>query len=186
MNTLTICVFGAASDAIPAVHKDGAFALGAGIARAGHRMVYGAGATGVMGAAARGMDSEKGYIIGVTPRFMDDIEPLYPCTELIYTETMAERKVIMEEQADAFIIGPGGIGTYDEFFQVLTLKELGRLGTKPIIVYNIDGYYNELLKAMEIGLEEKFIRDGVRELYCVCDNPEDALRVIEAAYREEA
>jgi uncharacterized protein (TIGR00730 family) len=99
---------------------------------------------------------------------------------------MAERKVIMEEKADAFIIGPGGIGTYDEFFQVLTLKELGRLGKKPIIVYNTNGYYNELLRAMDTGLQLKFIRDGVRELYCVCDNPEDALRVINEAYREEA
>ena len=185
MNVLNICVYGAASENIPAVYKDGAFALGASIARAGHRMVYGAGSTGVMGAAARGMDSEHGYIIGVTPRFIEDVEPTYSCTELIYTETMAERKVIMEEKAAAFIIGPGGIGTYDEFFQVLTFKELGRLGKKPIIVYNTQGYYDELLLAMKIGLEEKFIRDGVRDLYCVCDNPEDALRVIEDAYREE-
>ncbi len=141
----TICLYGAASDRISDDYRDDVFALGAEMGKRGHKMIYGAGATGLMGAAARGMDSVGGHVIGVTPHFMHELEPVYDCTELINTETMAERKNIMEKYGEAFVIVPGGIGTFDEFFQVLTLKELGRLGKKPIVLFNVDGYYNPWL-----------------------------------------
>ena len=86
---------------------------------------------------ALAFDAEGGKIVGVTPHFMHKLEPVSDlCTELIATETMAERKTIMEEKADAFVIVPGGIGTFDEFFQILTLRVLGR-HSKPIILYNV-------------------------------------------------
>ena len=124
---MNITLYGSASDRIDRAYIDGVEALGRAIAKRGHTMVFGAGSTGLMGAAARGMHAEGGNIIGVTPHFMHTLEPVSTlCTELIATETMAERKTIMEEKADAFVITPGGLGTLDEFFQILTLKILGR------------------------------------------------------------
>ena len=109
---MNITLYGAASDRIDRAYIEGVEALGRAMAKRGHTMVFGAGSTGLMGAAARGMAAEGGQIIGVTPHFMHELEPVFAqCTEIIHTETMAERKNIMEEKADAFIIVPGGIGT---------------------------------------------------------------------------
>lgn len=176
-----ICLYGAASDRISDDYRDDVFALGQEMGKRGHQMIYGAGETGLMGAAARGMDSVGGHIIGVTPRFMHDLEPVYNCTELINTETMAERKLIMERRGEAFVIVPGGVGTFDEFFQVLTLKELGQLGKKPIILFNVDGYYNPLVDAIRYGLKRGFVRQGAMDAFQVCNTPEEVLSAIEAA-----
>lgn len=177
----TICLYGAASDRISDDYRDDVFSLGQEIAKRGHRMIYGAGASGLMGAAARGMDSVGGHIIGVTPHFMHDLEPVYPCTELINTETMAERKYIMEQQGEAFVIVPGGIGTFDEFFQVLTLKELGQLENKPIVLFNVDGYYNPLVDAIRYGFKRGFVRQYAMNAFQVCNTPDEVLSVIETA-----
>lgn len=177
----TICLYGAASDRISDDYRDDVFALGQEMGKRGHQMIYGAGETGLMGAAARGMDSVGGHIIGVTPRFMHDLEPVYKCTELINTETMAERKLIMEQRGDAFVIVPGGIGTFDEFFQVLTLKELGQLGNKPIILFNVDGYYNPLVDAIRYGFKRGFVRQRAMDAFYVCSTPEEVLSIIETA-----
>ena len=151
---MNITLYGSASDRIDSAYIEGVEALGRAIAKRGHTMVFGAGSTGLMGAAARGMHAARGHIIGVTPHFMHTLEPISTlCTELIATETMAERKTIMEEKADAFIITPGGLGTLDEFFQILTLKILGR-HDKPIVLYNINGYWDSLLGV--IGAAECF------------------------------
>lgn len=176
-----ICLYGAASDRISDDYRDDVFALGQEMGKRGHQMIYGAGETGLMGAAARGMDSVGGHIIGVTPRFMHDLEPVYKCTELINTETMAERKLIMEQRGDAFVIVPGGIGTFDEFFQVLTLKELGQLGNKPIILFNVDGYYNPLVDAIRYGFKRGFVRQGAMDAFQVCSTPEEVFSIIETA-----
>ena len=146
---MNICVFGAASDRIDASYIAAVEALGQEMARRGHALVFGAGANGLMGAAARGVHQGGGTIYGVIPSFFRDekIEAIFEnCTELIFTETMAERKSKMEDLADAFLIVPGGIGTFEEFFQVLTLKQLGR-HTKPIAIFDINGYY-EHMKAL--------------------------------------
>ena len=116
---MNVTLYGSASDRIDRAYIEGVEELGRAIANRGHTMVFGAGSTGLMGAAARGMHKGGGRIIGVTPHFMHTLEPVSTlCTELIATETMAERKTIMEEKADAFIITPGGLGTLDEFFQI--------------------------------------------------------------------
>lgn len=174
----TICLFGGASDGISDNYRNAVFLLGCAIGSRGHKMIYGAGSSGVMGAAARGMDSVGGHIIGVTPRFMETFEPTYPCTTLIQTDTMSERKDIMEQQSDAFVIAPGGIGTFDEFFQVLTLTDVGRM-RKPIILFNIDGYYDPLVNAIHHGIQCGFIRIEVLDMFHVCNTPEDILDIIE-------
>lgn len=174
----TICLYGAASDRIAKDYMEDVFALGQEMGRRGHTMIYGAGATGLMGAAARGMDDVGGYIIGVTPHFMHKHEPIYECTELINTDTMAERKYIMEKRADAFVVVPGGIGTFDEFFQAITLKELGQLD-KHIVIFNVDGYFDKLLDAIKYGYDKGFVRPGALGLYEVCNTPKEVIDAIE-------
>ncbi len=134
-----------------------------------------------MGAAARGVTKGGGEIYGVIPTFFRDetIELIYDkCTELIYTETMAERKTKMEDLAEAFIITPGGIGTLEEFFQVLTLKQLGR-HVKPIVIFDVNGYYKKLEAFLDTALEQKFINENCKNLYYYAKSAEDAVSYIE-------
>ena len=169
---MNITLYGAASDRIDRIYIDRVEELGRVMARRGHTMVFGAGATGLMGAAARGMAEEKGRIVGVTPHFMHTLEPVSKlCTELIATETMAERKTLMEDKADAFVIVPGGVGTLDEFYQILTLRVLHR-HEKPIVLYNIDGFWNSTLAVIREGVEKGFISAEALEDFVLCDTPE--------------
>lgn len=179
---MNITLYGAASDRIDRAYFEGVETLGRALAKRGHTMVFGAGSTGLMGAAARGVAAEHGHIIGVTPHFMHTLEPVSElCTELIATETMAERKTIMEERADAFVIVPGGIGTFDEFFQILTLKVLGR-HNKPIILYNINGFWDNMIAVIGTDLIKGFINTKTAECFAICETPESVFEEIEASH----
>ncbi len=178
---MRICVFGAASNEINNSYIENIENLGKEMAKRGHSLVFGAGGHGLMGAAARGIKSENGEIFGVIPSFFRDenIEEVFDsCTELIFTETMAQRKTKMEDLADAFIVVPGGIGTFEEFFQVLTLKQLGR-HKKPIVLYDVNGYYKHLEEFLKVSVSDRFIRENCKDLYFYCDNPETALSYLE-------
>lgn len=181
----TICLYGAAREQIDPDFMEQTERLGRLIGMHGHKMIYGAGASGLMGAAARGMTEASGHIIGVTPHFMHQFEPVFPCTEIIETKTMAARKNVMETKANAFIVVPGGIGTFDEFFQILTLKELGQLNDKPIILFNINGYYNELISMMLAANKKGFLRDGALDMFTACDAPEEVIFEIERQLNEQ-
>ena len=120
---MKICVFGAASAHIDDIYVKKIEELGEMLAKRGHSLVFGAGATGLMGAAARGFKRGGGYIHGIIPEFFreEGVEIIYDdCDKMTYTKTMSERKQKMEDDCDAFIIAPGGIGTFEEFFEVLT------------------------------------------------------------------
>ncbi len=165
---MRLCVFGAASSLISREYIEPTEELGRQIAKRGHSMVYGAGASGMMGAAARGCYEMGGKIIGVAPRFFSADGLLFDhCTELIRTDTMRQRKQIMEDNSDAFIIVPGGIGTYDEFFEILTLKQLGR-HKKPIVIYNLNGFYEPMLSFIQNAMDHKFLLEACKNLYSVC------------------
>ena len=179
---MRICVYGAASPTIDEVYIKTVEEMGKIMVKRGHSLVFGGGGNGLMGAAARGVRSAGGNIFGVIPKFFDDekVEAICDfCDELVQPDTMRERKQIMEDNADAFIVVPGGIGTFEEFFEILTLKQLCR-HNKPIAIYNINGYYNEIIHAMEKAIEKNFIRDNCRELYFVTDNIDDLFEYIEA------
>jgi len=178
---MKICVYGAASNLIDELYIKEVEKLGACLVRRGHELVFGAGAHGLMGAAVRGVMAAGGKSYGVIPRFFleERIEEVYQdCTELFVTDSMASRKSKMEDLADAFLIVPGGIGTFEEFFQVLTLKQLGR-HTKPIAVYNINGYYTEMMAMMENAIEKKFLQEECRKLYAYASDPDDLLAYLE-------
>ncbi len=163
---MRICVYGAASTLIDKKYTDAVEKLCEKLARRGHDLVFGAGDGGVMGAAARGFHKGGGNVMGVAPEFFTNgtVEKVYErCDALVKTESMGVRKAIMEMNADAFITAPGGIGTYDEFFQVLTLKQL-HLFDKPIILYNVCHFYDGFDKQMRFGMEEKFLRSDTPSL----------------------
>ena len=173
---MNITLYGAASDNIDNVYKKKVGELGREMGRRGHTMVFGAGSTGLMGAAARGIREEGGELIGVTPHFMHDLEPIYDlCTKLIDTETMSERKHEMEALADAFIVLPGGIGTLDEFFETLTLRSLDRFD-KPIVLYNGGGYFDSMVAMLQDQVQRGFVKERILTLFDVADKPEEAVR----------
>lgn len=175
---MNITLYGAASERIDHIYIKQVELLGNAIAKEGHTLVFGGGASGLMGAAARGVHEKGGRIVGVVPRFMEDFEPVFQnCTELVYTDTMAQRKDEMEARADAFIIVPGGIGTFDEFFQILTLKTLQR-HQKPIILYNISGFWDNMLAVLGTDIFKKFISTSIFDSFSVCETIESVFEVL--------
>ncbi len=178
---MRICVYGAASATIDKKYITHTEEMGQILAKRGHSLVFGGGKNGLMGAAARGFKKENAHIIGVIPKFFlnETVEVVYEaCDELITPGTMRERKQLLEDHADAFIVVPGGIGTYEEFFEVLTLKQLCQ-HKKPIAVYNIEGFYDDMERAMTSAINKEFIKDSCRELYFVSDNLEEIINYIE-------
>ena len=177
---MRICIFGAASNDIDAAYINGTYALARALAGRGHTLTFGGGANGLMGAAARGFTDGGGRIVGVAPSFFDVPGVLYEkCDEFVYTETMQERKKYMEDHSDAFIAVPGGIGTYEEIFEVLTLKSLGRHG-KPIVLFNVNGFYDDFDKLIRDGAAKGFIRSDVLSLYACTGDVAEAARLAEA------
>lgn len=176
---MNICVYGASSELIDKAYLDGAYKLACEMSRRGHTLIYGGGANGVMGATARGMSDNGGSIVGIAPRFFLVDGALYDnCTEFIYTDTMRERKKLLEERSDAFVIAPGGIGTFDEFFEILTLKQLGR-HNKPIAVLNTSGYYDDMLNLLAKTAKEKFMTEKSLNLFRSFDDEVQMLDYIE-------
>lgn len=178
---MKICVYGAASPTIENTYIEKVELLGKIMAQRGHSLVFGGGANGLMGAAARGVKESGGYILGVVPKFFreDTVEALFDdCDEMIEPDTMRERKQLMEDNSDAFIITPGGIGTFEEFFEILTLKQLCR-HNKPIAIYNINGYYNEVEMAIKSAMEKNFIRENCMDLYKITDDLDELFEYIE-------
>lgn len=176
---MKICVYGAASDKINDRYKEAGRLLGEKLAKRGHGLVFGAGDNGVMGSVARGVYEQGGESIGVSPRFFNVDGILFQhCTELVYTDTMRERKKILEDSSDAFIIAPGGVGTLDEFYEILTLKQLQQ-HNKAIAIFNFDGYYDGILEWMKVAVKKDFISDITIDLYKVSDNIDEILDYIE-------
>lgn len=176
---MKLCVYGASSSTIDKSFIDAGEALGRAIAQRGHTVVYGGGAEGMMGAAARGAKEKNGEIIGIAPSFFKVDGSLFEgCTEFIYTDNMRQRKELLETRSDAYIVTPGGAGTYDEFFEIFTLRQLNR-HTKAIAILNINGYFDPLIALLENAIEKNFMTEANRELYFVSDNIDETLEYIE-------
>jgi len=183
---MRICVYGAASPTIDKGYIKKVEEMGKIMVERGHSLVFGGGGNGLMGAAARGVRENGGYIVGVIPQFFENesVEEICDfCDELIKPDTMRERKQIMEDNSDAFIVTPGGIGTYEEFFEILTLKQLCR-HNKPIALYNINGFYDDISAAMDSAIKKNFIKEDCRELFFVTESVEELFAYIESPVRE--
>jgi uncharacterized protein (TIGR00730 family) len=176
---MNICVYGAASDNIKQEFKTQGELLGQKMAERGHGLVFGGGAAGLMGATARGVHSKGGKMLAVVPSFFNVDGVLFPySTETVYTDTMRERKRILEESADAFIMSPGGIGTFDEFFEIITLYSLKR-HKKPIAIFNTLGYYDAMINMLKMGVAEGFIGEHVLDICFVSSDADEVLDFLE-------
>ncbi|MBS6614254.1 MAG: TIGR00730 family Rossman fold protein [Anaerotruncus sp.] len=176
---MNVCIFGASSDFIDKKYIKSAYDLGASLAKKGHGLVFGGGACGVMGASARGFHENGGYILGVAPEFMSEYNLFSEnCTDFKITKTMAERKTYMEDHADAFIIAPGGIGTYEEFFEVYTLKQLNR-HSKAIAIFNPYGYYDDMIKMLRHTVSESFMQQESLDLVADFCEAKDLIEYLE-------
>lgn len=183
---MNICLYGASSSAIDERYIKTVEEFGRLIGKCGHGLVFGGGAKGLMGAAARGVCSLGGRIIGVAPAFFNVDGVLFDrCTEFYSTETMRERKQKMEELSDAFVVVPGGIGTFEEFFEILTLKQLGRHG-KPIALYNINNYFDNIKLLIEKAISEKFMSENSLELCEFFENGEELIIYLEKSVSAHA
>ncbi|HBL80109.1 MAG TPA: TIGR00730 family Rossman fold protein [Aequorivita sp.] len=158
MNNLDkICVFCGSSDGNDLAITDAAVKLGEIFAERNITLVYGAAKIGVMGTIAKSVLDNNGKVIGIIPNFLKKKEVVHlGLTELITTENMHERKLKMHEQSDGFIALPGGMGTLEELFEIITWLQLG-LHQKPIGLLNINGFYNDLIKMLETMVRKGFL-----------------------------
>ncbi len=176
---MNICVYGASSNNIDKIFINSGEDLGRHIANGGHTLIFGGGASGMMGAVARGVKYVGGKAIGIAPKFFDSDGVLFTeCDDFLYPETMRERKKMLEEIADGFVVTPGGIGTFDEFFEIITLRQLGR-HQKPIVILNIDGYFNPLNELLENAVRRQFMTEQNKQLFLVTDSTDEALKYLE-------
>jgi uncharacterized protein (TIGR00730 family) len=154
----SISVFCGSSEGNDPIIIEEAYQLGKTMAEQHITLVYGAAKIGIMGKLAKGVADHKGDTIGVIPEFLKTKEIVNTeLTQLIVTQNMHDRKVIMYDKSDGFIIIPGGFGTMDEFFEITTWGQLG-LHTKPIGILNTNGYYNHLIEQSKIMVKRGFLK----------------------------
>lgn len=174
-----LCVYCASSDRLDPKYGVAAAAVGAEIARRRWTLVYGGGNCGLMGAMARSTKAGGGRVVGVIPEFMRERELAFAeADELISVLTMRERKMHMETRADAFLALPGGWGTLEEILEILTLAHLEAL-RKPIVIYNQDGYYDELLALFARIVREKFMHETIRGKFAVARTVQEAFSLLD-------
>jgi len=172
----SISVFCGSSEGNDPTIIDSAYNLGAILAKKDITLVYGAAKIGIMGKVAQGTIDHKGKTIGVIPNFLRTKEIVNEeLTELIVTQNMHERKVLMYEKSEGFMIIPGGFGTMDEFFEIATWGQLG-LHTKPIGILNINGYYDALITQCKIMVERGFLKKQNLDAVVVDDAIEGLLK----------
>jgi uncharacterized protein (TIGR00730 family) len=176
----SLCVYCGSSIDVRETHREAARTLGSALASAGIRLVYGGGQIGLMGLIADAALAAGGTVTGIIPKFLDQLEIGHTgCTEFIVTENMHDRKLKMASMADAFVTLPGGFGTLDETFEILTWKQL-RLHDKPIVIADIDGYWTPLLALMANQFEENYVRPEHRDLFRVAPDVASILPILAA------
>jgi uncharacterized protein (TIGR00730 family) len=174
--TKRVCIFCAASDKIPQVFFNETERLTRLLVDNRFGIVYGGGSIGLMGQVAKTTLELNGDIIGVIPQFMMDVEWGNPdVTDMRITETMAERKRLLIDLADAIIVLPGSTGTMDELFDALSDKKLGLLW-KPIVILNTNGFYNGLKNQLQTMVDYKFMTHKHLSAVTFVDTPEEALQ----------
>lgn len=170
-----VCVYCGASEQADEVYKNAAIQLGRLIGQNNLGLVYGGGRLGLMGIIASAVLENGGKVVGYTTEHLDEREGAHHgLTELHIVDSMHTRKLKMSELADAFVILPGGFGTLDELFEIITWRQLN-LHQKPIIILNINGYWEPLIFLMEQIIQHKFARPEHGELITVLNTVDDVL-----------
>ena len=177
----TVAVYASSSSALKSVYYEAARRTGDVLATAGKDIVYGAGGGGLMGAMADGALENNGKVYGVVPQFLQDLELTHRrLTGLRVVESMRVRKQLMLEDSQAVVALPGGSGTYEELFEALTMKRLGRW-VGPIVIVNTIGFYDGLLQFLRHSVEERFMGSSHLNMWSVVDEPDQILDAIATA-----
>jgi len=176
-----VCVYAASSEQSPAIYQDAAMRLGRLLGRQRITIVYGGGSIGLMGRLAEGALAEGGRVVGVLPQFMDELEWGHrSLSEMRVVADMHERKRCMLEASDGVIALPGGCGTLEELFEAITWKRLG-LHTKPIVLVNVNGFFDPCIEMLHRCVSERFMHDKHRDMWSVVSEPEDVISALGAA-----
>ena len=171
----SITVYCSSSTRIDPAHHEAAQRVGERMAKEGITLVYGGGRIGLMGEVGRAVRAGGGRTEGIITSFLLSKEQGdQDCDELIVVETMQQRRRILMDRGEGYLVLPGGLGTYEEFFEVLVQRQLGELGG-PIALVNVNGYFDALHVMLEQGIEQGFIRAAVRELLYFDSCPDAAI-----------
>jgi len=180
----SVCVFCGSSDAADPLFLAAAAEFGRLLALEDVRLVYGGGGVGLMGACARAARAAGGRVLGVMPDFLRQREVLYDDVETIVVRSMHERKLLMFEQADAFAVFPGGIGTLEEVVELMSWRRLG-LHRKPIVFYNSSGFWEPLFTLFQHTVSQKLTPEGFMATWRSVDTVEAILPAMRAMAAEE-
>ena len=172
----SICVQCGSSAGNVESYKEQAYRMGELLASESIRLIYGGSNIGLMGAVARGCLENGGEVVAIIPEKIKNMVAMLDVSELIVVQTMHERKAKMNELADAFIAMPGGFGTLEELFEVLTWNQLHYI-SKPVALYNIENYYNTLIAFLKVSVDSGFIRQEHLEMLLCENNPAEILRI---------
>lgn len=152
------------------IYQEKAIQLAQGLAKHGFGLVYGGASIGLMGQVADAMMQDSGEVVGVIPEFMLDYEIAHnTLTELHIVNNMHERKAMMAERASAFIALPGGLGTFEEILEIATWGQLNQ-HQKPMMLYNVNGFYNPLIQQLDVAVQEGFLPPQHRAKLIICEH----------------
>jgi uncharacterized protein (TIGR00730 family) len=178
-----VCVFCGSSPGVKQEYRAEAVALGRLLGEAGLGLVYGGAQVGLMGMLADTALANGSEVIGVIPRSLAGIEVAHQhLSKLVLVETMHERKALMAQEADAFVALPGGFGTLDEFFEILTWAQL-EIHTKPCVLVNTAGYYDHLLGFLQVAIDEGFLKPKNKALIHVVGDAAEAVACIQKLWQ---
>ena len=181
-----LCVYCGSSSRLDPKYYSAAEVVGREMVARGWGLVYGGGNVGMMHSVAQSAKAAGGYVVGVIPDFMKDRELAYhESDELITVDTMRERKRVMEERASAFLALPGGIGTLEELAEIMTLRYINRTD-KPVVIFNQEGYYDELLRFFDRMTAERFKSAGLQALFRVARQVSEIWPLLDAPNRFES
>lgn len=177
--SINICVYCGSRTPKDSQFIELAKGLGAFIANENWGLVYGGGKVGMMGIVANSSLQNDGEVIGIIPTALKREEVVHTgVTEIIETPDMHTRKALMEKRSSAFVVLPGGFGTLDEFFEILTWRQLG-IHNKPIVLVNAGGYFDGLAEFVNTSIDQNFVRENNRELFSITSNLEETMAVLQ-------
>lgn len=183
---MRVCVFAGASEGSHAEYKQAAAQLGTSLAAQGIEIVYGGGALGLMGALSQAALAAGGRVIGILPQQLADLElAQHGLTETLVVQAMHDRKARFHEKSDAFVVLPGGVGTYDELFETLAWLKLG-IHRKPIVLVNVREYFDPLLQLMRHTEECGFVGQDLRLAMHVVKRADEVFRILSSLRLEAA
>lgn len=173
----SVCLFCASSEGNDPKYMAAGHDFGVATAKAGMRLVYGGGGVGLMGAAARAAHANGGRVVGIMPAFLRSRERLFDDVETVIVTSMHERKMMMYDESDVFVVAPGGIGTLEEVVELLSWKRLD-LHAKPVIFLNIDGFWDSFFKLIQDTVDAGMTPRSFLDAYVVATSVEQAVELM--------